>query len=172
MAVTGETESHCKNPPVSKAHLENRTGLQVSVIRIHLWLESGEGVILGPGRALLLEKIEEHGSLRKAAEDLGMSYRAAWGKIRKTERILGQRLIVQNGSKKEGHRLTEEGLELKRKYLLWLREIEREALNRAEDIFPSWSLRSFREKTPEILLKLTVWLLGFCPLEALILAAI
>jgi molybdate transport system regulatory protein len=114
-------------------------------IRLHLWLETDEGVFFGAGRAFLLQKIEEHGSLRKAAEDLGMSYRAAWGKIRKTEKVLGVKLIAQCRSKKEGHKLTEEGLLLKEKFSLWFREVEREALKKAGEIFP-WPVHGFKEK--------------------------
>ena len=48
-------------------------------IGLNLWLETTEGVLFGMGRAELLDKIEECGSLKKAAEEMGMSYRAAWG---------------------------------------------------------------------------------------------
>ena len=83
----------------------------------------------------------------EAAEELGMSYRAAWGKIRKTEKILGVRLIEQHGSKKEGNRLTEEGVMLKRQYLLWLREVEEGALRKAEEIF-RWPVKGYRQISP------------------------
>lgn len=119
---------------------------QAPTIRVHLWLETGDGVFFGLGRALLLAKIEEHGSLRKAAAELGMSYRAAWGKIRKTETVLGVSLIAKNGCNKEGHRLTEHGLLLRDKYLLWLKEVEQGARKKAEEIFP-WPVRSFNEKS-------------------------
>ncbi len=124
---------------------EEGTGRREPTVRLHLWLETGDGVLFGLGRALLLEEIEQRGSLRKAAEELGMSYRAAWGKIRKTEKILGFKLIEQNGSKKEGNRLTEQGRQLKEKYLLWLREVESAALKKAEEIFPG-PVRAYKEK--------------------------
>ena len=38
----------------------------------------GEAVALGPGKARLLETIGAEGSIRKAAQRLGMSYRRAW----------------------------------------------------------------------------------------------
>ena len=56
------------------------------VVRVHIWLETVDGVAFGMGRLLLLDAIEETGSLKAAAEQLGMSYRAAWGKIKSTER--------------------------------------------------------------------------------------
>ncbi|MFZ2448870.1 MAG: LysR family transcriptional regulator [Syntrophobacteraceae bacterium] len=113
-------------------------------VRLHLWLETGGEMFFGAGRALLLAKIEAHGSLRKAAEDLGMSYRAAWGKIRKTEKVLGVKLIEQHGCKKEGHRLTGHGRFLKEKYVLWFHEVERCALEKAGELFP-WPVRSYKE---------------------------
>jgi molybdate transport system regulatory protein len=107
----------------------------VSTVRLHLWLESSEGLVFCLGRALLLPKIEEHGSPRKAAEELGMSYRAAWGKIRKTEKVLGMKLSAQNRSRKEGNHLTEEGMMLEGRYHYWLHEVEKRALKKAREIF-------------------------------------
>lgn len=124
-------------------------------IRLHLWLETGDGVMFGAGRAFLLQKIEECGSIRKAAEELGMSYRAAWGKIRKTEKILGVHLIAQNGSKREGHRLTESGRLLMEQYLHWFEEVEKDALKKARRIFP-WVVKSFVEKASTRLLQCAI----------------
>ncbi|MHC1742882.1 MAG: winged helix-turn-helix domain-containing protein [Syntrophobacteraceae bacterium] len=106
------------------------------VIRLHLWLETREGLFFGLGRAQLLQKVAEHGSLRKAAEDLGMSYRAAWGKIRKSEEVLGFRLIAQSGSKREGCHLTEDGRKLMEKFLRWFEEVEAEAVRKAVEMLP------------------------------------
>jgi molybdate transport system regulatory protein len=49
--------------------------------------------VYGDGRQMLLKKIEEMGSIRQAALDMGMSYRAAWGKIKATEEGLGIKLL-------------------------------------------------------------------------------
>lgn len=137
-------------------------------VRLHLWLEKGEEIFFGAGRALLLSKIEEYGSLSKAAEALGMSYRAAWGKIRSTEKVLGVKLIVQNGCRKDGHRLTEHGILLKEKYLHWFHEIEECALAKAGEIFP-WRVKGFKKPSRIILLQ---WLfaaltLSLSPVELL-----
>jgi molybdate transport system regulatory protein len=59
------------------------------VVRLHLWLETEKGVFFGLGRLKLLEQIQSGRSLKGAAESLGMSYRAAWGKIKNTEDVLG-----------------------------------------------------------------------------------
>jgi len=41
----------------------------------------GKGSI-GPGKVRLLEMIDEHGSIRRAGKQLGMSYARAWGLVR------------------------------------------------------------------------------------------
>ena len=51
-------------------------------IRGHWWLEGPGGLEVGPGRAELLRRIAELGSIRQAAMALGMSYRQAWGQVR------------------------------------------------------------------------------------------
>lgn len=120
---------------------------RVPAVRLHIWLETSDGVYFGMGRAMLLLKIEEHGSLRKAAEDLGMSYRAAWGKLRKTEAILGVKLIENSRSKRDGCRLTEEGRLLMEKFFEWFKVVERNALDAAKEIF-SWPVRKFERMPP------------------------
>jgi molybdate transport system regulatory protein len=114
-------------------------------VRLHLWLEAGNGLGFGLGRAFLLERVDRFGSLRKAAEDMGMSYRAAWGKIRKSEEVLGIKLIAQTGSRKQGCQLTEVGRQLMESYLKWFEVVEREAVARAEEILPL-AVRGFRER--------------------------
>ncbi len=112
-------------------------------VRLHIWLETDSGVIFGSGRAQLLDNIEKYGSLKKAAENMGMSYRAAWGKIRKTEDILGYKLIVKTGKNKR-YQLSEDGKELTEKFRVWLDKVEQEALREAREIFP-WSTVVFKE---------------------------
>ena len=114
----------------------------VPPIRLHIWLETSQGVFFGLGRAMLLSKIDRYGSLRKAADDLGMSYRAAWGKIRKTEEIMGMKLITPGSCKREGYRLTEQGRAVMENFLNWFEEVEKEALKAAQRTLP-WGVRDF-----------------------------
>jgi molybdate transport system regulatory protein len=58
-----------------------------------VWLETDEGYVFGPGVYRLLRRVDETGTLKNAAESLGMSYRFAWGLIRKAEEKLGEPLI-------------------------------------------------------------------------------
>jgi molybdate transport system regulatory protein len=43
-----------------------------------IWIDTQEGPFLGYGRIELLEKIKETGSLRKAAQEMKLSYQQAW----------------------------------------------------------------------------------------------
>ncbi|MBC8146632.1 MAG: LysR family transcriptional regulator [Bacteroidetes bacterium] len=72
-------------------------------LRYKMWLSavSGEG-ILGDGKYRLLRTIEEKGSLKAAADTLGMSYRKAWGDIKKAEKLLGYDLTDKHRGGKDG----------------------------------------------------------------------
>jgi molybdate transport system regulatory protein len=113
-----------------------------TTLRIHLWLETDEGMVLGIGRAILLMKVEEYGSLKKAASDLGMSYRAAWGKIRKTEKILGTPLMTRSANKHEGYQLNESGRVLVERFMSFFNEVEEIALSKAREAF-GWQIKPF-----------------------------
>lgn len=79
-------------------------------VKVHVWFEKDQGVYFGHGRYELLLLISELGSLKLAAERMGISYRGAWGKIKKTEEVIGQPLIYKDNNK-EGYKLTEFGKE-------------------------------------------------------------
>lgn len=117
------------------------------VVRLHLWLETGEGVLFGSGRAQLLERIVSCGSLKRAADSLGMSYRAAWGKIKKTEAILGFKLIEKSHGNRAGYQLTEFGRILMDSFRQWFADVEGMALKRARELFP-YDVRGFEESIP------------------------
>lgn len=119
--------------------------MDTPTVRMHLWLESEGKVYFGMGRVMLLNKIEEYGSLRKAAESLGMSYRAAWGKLRSTEEVLGEALVETAGSKRGGYRLTPAGEEFRDKFNRWFKAVEEVALAQARDIF-SQDVQSYAER--------------------------
>jgi molybdate transport system regulatory protein len=58
-----------------------------------IWLETSEGYVFGPGVYNLLKAIKEKGTLKEASQSLGMSYRYAWGLIKKAEEKLEAPLI-------------------------------------------------------------------------------
>ena len=58
-----------------------------------LWLETEDGYVFGPGVYNLLIAIDRTGTLKEASQQLGMSYRYAWGLIKKAEEKLGEPLV-------------------------------------------------------------------------------
>jgi len=84
-----------------------------------LWLASvtGEGII-EEDRYKLLQMIHVKGSLKAAADEMKISYRKAWGDVKKTEELLGYTLIIrQRGGKSGGQsRLTEKAKKLLEAY--------------------------------------------------------
>jgi molybdate transport system regulatory protein len=66
-------------------------------IKHKIWLEKDGKVVFGQGREALFAAIEECRSLNAAAKKLGMSYRAAWGRLRASETRLGIRLVETDG---------------------------------------------------------------------------
>jgi molybdate transport system regulatory protein len=77
-----------------------------------LRIVSGADIALGPGKADLLEALEQTGSITKAAGRLGMSYMRAWTLIRTINRSFQEPLVValRGGMRGGGGaRLTETG---------------------------------------------------------------
>lgn len=80
--------------------------------RVKLWLEDENGSpVLGEGTAFLLHLIDQKGSLNQAAQEMKMSYRAAWGLLNDLEERLGYPLLERQvgGNHGGGSQLTERG---------------------------------------------------------------
>ena len=77
-----------------------------------VWMETDDGYVFGPGVYSLLKRIMEVGTLKEAATELGMSYRYAWGLIKKAEEKLGEPLLTAHKGGRSGGggaELTERG---------------------------------------------------------------
>ena len=87
-------------------------------VKSKVWIEAGGEVVAGDGKIDLLERIEETGSIQKAAGEIGMSYRHAWGFLQKMEKRGGIKLVVTQigGREGGGARLTPQGKEFLRRY--------------------------------------------------------
>jgi molybdate transport system regulatory protein len=59
-----------------------------------LYLNANGERVLGKGGALILEAIDEHGSIALAAEQLGMSYKFVWDYLGRMKQRLGRPLIM------------------------------------------------------------------------------
>ncbi|MDD2422218.1 MAG: LysR family transcriptional regulator [Heliobacteriaceae bacterium] len=108
------------------------SGLPQLKVKSKIWLEADGEVVFGLGRARLFMAIDQTGSINQAAAVLGMSYRAAWGKITATEKRLKIPLVERHpGSRERGTNLTPEGREMLRQFQLF----HQDALLHVDDTF-------------------------------------
>ncbi len=91
-------------------------------VSFKLFLEDGGAYVMGPGRVALLRAVDELGSLSKAAQQRGMSYRWAWGRLKDAEQALGVALLQPSSQPGKGNTkvLTPEAREL----LAWFSGME------------------------------------------------
>ena len=77
-------------------------------LRSAQWIvDEHNNIIIGKGRAEILENIENTGSINQAAKVMKMSYKAVWSKIKATEKHLQTQIV--HADRKEGSRLSSEG---------------------------------------------------------------
>lgn len=86
--------------------------------RYNLWLERDGVVVLSRWRVRLLVAIDEDGSIRAAAERLGVPYRRAWEKVQEMEARSGTTLVQTEvgGEGGGGATLTDTARELIRQF--------------------------------------------------------
>lgn len=86
--------------------------------KLRVWVTFGDELKFGDGRARLLALIDQHGSLRQAAEEFQMSYRHAWGYLRELEQAAGFKFVERapGGAPRSGMRLTAAGRQFVERY--------------------------------------------------------
>ena len=79
-------------------------------IKTKFWIENKGEVVLGGGKAALLLAVDRLGSIQRASEECGMSYRHAWGAIKKIEKRAGFKILdIRLGGRDGGAQLTPKG---------------------------------------------------------------
>ena len=90
-------------------------------LRSSQWIvDTDNNIIIGEGRAKILEHIDRTGSMNQAAKLMKMSYKAVWSKIKTTEKHMN--ICIVHTDRKDGSRLSQEGKELLKKYKLLKQE--------------------------------------------------
>ncbi|WCR05425.1 winged helix-turn-helix domain-containing protein [Paracoccus saliphilus] len=82
--------------------------------RLKLRLEFGAPLTLGPGKARLLELIDDLGSISAAGREMGMSYKRAWSLIEEMNAAFARPVVESSrgGPGGGGARLTDTGQEV------------------------------------------------------------
>jgi molybdate transport system regulatory protein len=80
-------------------------------VKFKVWVENKGEVVLSNGKFNILKTIDQLGSIHKAAEQYGMSYRHAWGMVQKVEKRSGLKLLETQigGREGGGAKVTPEG---------------------------------------------------------------
>jgi molybdate transport system regulatory protein len=83
-----------------------------------IWIVSKSGTFIGYGRAILLERIKEYGSISEAAKSMKMSYKHAWEMIDSMNKQSKTPLIerIAGGKGGGGTKLTPEGDKVLKKF--------------------------------------------------------
>ncbi|WP_207259635.1 LysR family transcriptional regulator [Desulfovibrio sp. Huiquan2017] len=105
-----------------------------TILRLRVWLEQEDQTYIGIGSTLLLQQVEKLGSLRKAAEALGMSYRRAWGKLKNAEERIGRPLVEKTKGKGQRFNLSPYGKEVMEQFLHFYLDVEEYATKRASEL--------------------------------------
>jgi molybdate transport system regulatory protein len=112
-------------------------------IRTKFWIENKGEVVLGGGKTALLLAVDRLGSIQRAADQFGMSYRHAWGVIRKIEQRAGFKIVETKlgGKNGGGARLTKEGRSFIKKTDSLLKDLHAIVEKRFRQKFRGYSLR-------------------------------
>ncbi|MGI6485924.1 MAG: LysR family transcriptional regulator [Thermoanaerobacterales bacterium] len=115
-------------------------------LKYKIWLEEQGEQIFGDGIYRLLVLINKYGSINQAAAKEKMSYRQAWGKIKRTEGRLKVQLLERRigGEDGGGATLTSEGEKLVKMYgdiICQVDALINEVTKNQSEIFPDKLLK-------------------------------
>jgi molybdate transport system regulatory protein len=101
---------------MSRSGHEPESGI---VVKTKVWLEKDGRLMMGFGRATLLSRIDQLGSISAAAKSMNLAYRNAWLWVEAMNRLAGTPLVEKaTGGAHGGYaRLTDEGRRIVREYL-------------------------------------------------------
>lgn len=107
--------------------------------RLTVRLFDGEEKCFGPGVVYLLRHIQQCGSIRKAAQNMGMAYSKAWLILNRAEESLGFPLLIRTAGGKTGGgaQLTPEGLSFLEQYEAFCTRINAFAQKTYLEMFPA-----------------------------------
>lgn len=99
---------------------------KIKELRFRLWIDINGERFFGPGRAELLQLIQETGSISKAAKTMGMSYKKAWAMIDEMNSKAYTPLVIaqKGGQKGGGTEVTNAGAAIVKSYVKLLTKIK------------------------------------------------
>jgi 8-oxo-dGTP diphosphatase len=95
--------------------------------QVRVWLNKKDDFVVSEGRVKLLKLIGRTGSLRQASQEMKMSYRYAWGIVRKINEAVGKKVVKSERGGKGGGKtiLTDTGRKIIQEYELQVNAIDK-----------------------------------------------
>ncbi len=78
-------------------------------VKCQVWLTENDRPVLGEDQAILLRLLKEKGSIGDAANELAVTSRQTWARLRRIERDAGLKIVVTRRGEGGGAALTPEG---------------------------------------------------------------
>ena len=107
-------------------------------VKTKTWIENErEELLFGKGKSEILEYIEQEGSIARAAEKMGLSYKKAWTHIKILQTLVRDELVLtkKGGHGKGGSSLTPKAKEVIDHYRQLQSDIEDFANKRFHELF-------------------------------------
>ncbi len=104
--------------------------------KVKVWIEDDfRNLIFGDGKTQVLELIDETGSIKEAAERVGMNYKKAWNHVKILQENVADELVIANKGSGGGTKLTPKAKELIETYKQLRDEVDAFAQRRFEELF-------------------------------------
>ncbi|XPV67875.1 MAG: winged helix-turn-helix domain-containing protein [Halarcobacter sp.] len=104
--------------------------------KVKIWIEDDlRNLIFGGGKTEVLEYIDQTGSIKDAAEKVGMNYKKAWNHIKILQENVADDLVLVNKGSNGGTQLTPKARELIQAYKILQHDINQFAKKRFDELF-------------------------------------
>lgn len=119
--------------------------------KIKVWIEDEQqNLLFGGGKTQVLEFIEQTGSIKEAAQRVGMNYKKAWNHVKILQENVEDELVVVNKGSGGGTKLTPKALELIEAYKTLREDVNNYAMKRFEELFSNDGKQIVHEANNEI----------------------
>lgn len=120
-------------------------------VKSKIWIEDDyQNLIFGGGKTQVLELIDETGSIKVAAQKVGMNYKKAWSHVKILQENVADELVIVNKGSNGGTTLTPKAKELIESYKLLREEVNAFAQKRFNELFTANGKKIVNEVNNEL----------------------